>query len=574
MPFENNSALNQAISRNEFQFCLTNPASAVEHQIRYKAQPLATLVNKRQGQGYSKFGSVIFTRADREDINELKDLKGKVFIGVDQLGFGGWRVAWLELLRNDINPYLDFKALRFAGGAQQKVVLSVRNGSVDAGSVRTDMLERMSAAGKINLEDFKIIGGRETEGFPFLHSTDLYPEWLFSAVGKVDDTLKTRVVSALFSIQTENPAAKKGKYVGWISPLDYGGVEDLLKELKVGPYHVATMGTVEHILTQYGIETAVIVIVIILLTLVVLHLIRLNQNISNAYQKLENEIHRREMLEQQLVHIQKMESIGQLTGGIAHDFNNMLAIMLGFAELSLSTDTVVKDSKLTKYLDQILATGDKAKTLVSQMLAFSRAEGHVEDGEVLSAANVIDEAFQLLRPLIPSSINLVIEKNDRDLYIEVSRVMINQVLVNLCLNAKDAITGEQGVITLSYDSLKIDHVQCDSCFQEISGTYIVIQVKDTGSGIDLATKERLFEPFYSTKEVGKGTGMGLSMVHGIIHSHDGHILLSSEDQQGTTMQLLLPQLMQKETPTLSDEISSTTPDVAENKGKHILVVDD
>lgn len=574
VPFDNNSALNQAISRNKFQFCLTNPASSVENQIRYQTQPLATLINKRQGQGYAKFGSVIFTRADREDINELTDLKKKTFIGVDELGFGGWRVAWRELLRNKINPYVDFKELRFAGGVQQKVVYSVRDGSVDAGSIRTDMLERMSASGKINLADFKVIGNKKTEGFPFFHSTELYPEWLFSAVGKVDDKLKTQVVAALFSITAESLAARKGKYVGWISPLDYSSVDDLLQELNVGPYDVATLGSFEYVLTQYGIEMAIILIVIILLALLVLYMMRLYRNSAIAYEKLENEIHRREMLEQQLVHIQKMESIGQLTGGIAHDFNNMLAIMLGFTELSLSTDTVVKNSKLTKYLDQVLAAGDKAKTLVSQMLAFSRAEGDVEDGEVLSVANVIDEAFQLLRPLIPSSIDLIIEKNDRELYIEVSRVMINQVLVNLCLNAKDAITGDHGVITLSYESLKVDHVQCDSCFQEISGTFIIVQVKDTGSGIDLTKKQRLFEPFYSTKEVGKGTGMGLSMAHGIIHSHDGHILLRSESQQGTTMQLLLPQVMQNETPNVSHQLSSITKDVAENEGKHILVVDD
>jgi len=92
-PFENNSALNQAISQGGFHFCITNPASAVEHNVRYGAKPLATLVNKRQGKGYSKFGSVIFTRADRENINNLHDLIGKTFIGADELGFGGWRVA-------------------------------------------------------------------------------------------------------------------------------------------------------------------------------------------------------------------------------------------------------------------------------------------------------------------------------------------------------------------------------------------------------------------------------------------------------------------------------------------------
>ena len=145
VPFENNSALNQAVSRAEFHFVLTNPASHVEQKIRYGVSALATLINKRQGNGYTRFGSVIFTRANRTDIDQVKDLKGKSFMGVDELGFGGWRVAWHELQRNDVDPYRDFEPLMFAGGIQQNVVFAVIDGKADAGSVRTDMLERMAA---------------------------------------------------------------------------------------------------------------------------------------------------------------------------------------------------------------------------------------------------------------------------------------------------------------------------------------------------------------------------------------------------------------------------------------------
>lgn len=208
VPFENNSSLNQAVSLGDFHFCITNPASGVEHKIRYGAEPLATLVNKRRGKGYSKFGSVIFTRADHEDVNSLNDLKGKIFIGVDELGFGGWRVAWLELLNNNINPYTDFAELRFAGGKQQNVVYAVRDKQVVAGSVRTDMLERMAASKKINLSDYKVLGKKTTKDFPFLHSTKLYPEWMFSAVREIDSDLKADVIKVLFSIKPESAAAK------------------------------------------------------------------------------------------------------------------------------------------------------------------------------------------------------------------------------------------------------------------------------------------------------------------------------------------------------------------------------
>ncbi len=236
-PFENNNALNEAIALGGFDFTLTNPASAVEHITLNGAKPIATLVNKRQGLGYTKFGSVIFTRANRDDINVLEDIKGKIFIGVDEQGFGGWRVAWREFLNNNINPYTDFEELRFAGGKQQNVVYEVEKGNADAGSVRTDMLERLAASGKINLSDFKVIGARKTEGFPFLHSTALYPEWLFLSATKTTDILSRQVSEALFSISAKELAAINGKYVGWVEPLDYTSVDDLLKELSVGPYY-------------------------------------------------------------------------------------------------------------------------------------------------------------------------------------------------------------------------------------------------------------------------------------------------------------------------------------------------
>lgn len=296
-PFENNSALNEAVSLGEFDYCLTNPASAVEHKIRYGAQPLATLVNKRQGKGYSEFGSVIFTRSDRADVNNFDDLKNKSFLGVDELGFGGWRVAWRELLQNNINPYTDFKYLRFAGGKQQKVVYSVKDGKVDAGSVRTDMLERMAAAGKIKLSDFKVLGARKTVDFPFLHSTQLYPEWLFSAVGNRNEKLTSKIVIALLSIPEGSLAANKGKYIGWISPKDYSPVDELLKDLKVGPYHIRSMTGFDDFIEQYGYIFFVASIVALLLILTVLYMLNLNRKITHTQSSLKKEIVTRERAE-------------------------------------------------------------------------------------------------------------------------------------------------------------------------------------------------------------------------------------------------------------------------------------
>ncbi len=297
VPFENNSALNQAISQGKYHFCLTNPGSFVEHQIRYKAHAAATLVNKRKGKGYTVFGSVIFTRADRKDINKFSDLKNKVFIGADELGFGGWRIAWGELVKNNVNPFRDFKKLLFAGGRQQKVVYAVLKGQVDAGTVRTDMLEQMAEDGLIKLTDLKVIGSRKTKDFPFMHSTSLYPEWAFSVTGRLDKGLKKKVAIALLSISRNDSAAKMGRYVGWVPPVDYTAVRRLLQDLSVGPYRIETMHPVERLLTQYSLIIMVALIVITLLMATLIYLVILNRRIATTQVYLKAEIIVRERAE-------------------------------------------------------------------------------------------------------------------------------------------------------------------------------------------------------------------------------------------------------------------------------------
>ena len=544
VPFTNISAMNQAISSGDFQFSLSNPSSAIEYVTRYGAEPIATLVNKRQNQGYSEFGSVIFTRSDRKDINSIKDLKGKIFIAVDEQAFGGWRIAWLELLKNKINPFTDFKILRFAGGKQQDVVHAVLNGKADAGTVRTDMLERMAARGEIDLANCKIIGQKEIENFPFRLSTDLYPEWLFSTAGNVNKDLKAKVKEVLMSISIDDIPAKNGMYVKWIPPLNYSTVDKLLKELKVGPYNIATMNAYERLATQYGSIVIVTIIIIFLLTLIILHVLRLNKQILVAKELLKNESEISKNLEIQLLHSQRIESLGKLTGGIAHEFNNMLASILGYTELALNTEKVKKDTKLTKYLTQVINASEKSAELVTKMLAFSKAEGMSDKKENLSVVALIADIEKLIQPIVPINFTVNINKTDKNLFIYASSVMMTQVLMSLYLNARDAIENKNGVITIDCKVINFSASDkiCSSCHQDVQGEFVVISVEDNGCGINAKNIKHLFEPFFTTKEVGKGIGMGLSIVHGIVHKHSGHILIDSELGTGTTVKVLLPKV--------------------------------
>lgn len=235
IPFVHIDDLMEATGREEFDFVLTNPSSTVEMEIHHGVTPLVTLKNRRQGKPYTRFGSVIFTLSEQDQINSIKSLKGKSIAAVSDQAFGGWRVALREILRNGLK-LKDFSEIGFSGGIQEDVVFSVLNKEYDTGVVRTDMLERMAESGLIKLSDFKIINPQKTVGFPFKHSTQLYPEWPFSKLKKTPNILAQKVALALLTMPKEHPASISGKYIGWTVAEDYEPVRELLKELKAGPY--------------------------------------------------------------------------------------------------------------------------------------------------------------------------------------------------------------------------------------------------------------------------------------------------------------------------------------------------
>ncbi len=226
-----------ASERGEIDFLLTNPSSYIENEILHGAHALVTLNNKRSNTAQTRFGSVIFTHVSNSNIRTLKNLKGKTLMAVSKRAFGGWRVAWMELLQNGIDPYRDFKQVQYdSEHLQHNVVYAVRDRKVDAGVVRTDQLERLAAAKKIDLRYFRILNNKDTPGFPFFHSTPLYPEWPFAAMKKVPSALADQVREVLLNLKPDSVAATKGKYIGWVPALDYGSVQELMQQLQVGPF--------------------------------------------------------------------------------------------------------------------------------------------------------------------------------------------------------------------------------------------------------------------------------------------------------------------------------------------------
>ncbi len=252
-----------ALERGELDFILTNPGNYVELEAGYGITRIATLKNVRNGKPFKTFGAVIFTRAGNPDIHTLADLRGRVFGAVDEGAFGGFQMAWRELKEAGIDPFRDFDELRFSGFPQDNIVFDVLDGRLDAGTVRSDVLEGMSSQGAIQLEDFRILNQQTADDFPFLHSTRLYPEWAFSKARMTPDALASKVVIALLEMPPGHPAASAGDYAGWTVPLNYQPVHELFRELGIGPYARPAGFTLLDAIRRYWYWVALMLFVIL-----------------------------------------------------------------------------------------------------------------------------------------------------------------------------------------------------------------------------------------------------------------------------------------------------------------------
>lgn len=279
--------VNGAVDSGAVDFILVNPGIYVNLEVEYRVSRIATM-NNRLGNNipYNIFGGVIFSRRDRLDLEYLEDLRGQRFMAVDETSLGGFQMAWRELNANGINPYQDFSALIF-GGIHDEVVLSVLNRDVDVGTVRSDILERMAAAGTVRLDDFRIINPQTNTEFPFAHSTRLYPEWPFSKVRHTSNILAQQVAIALLQMPADHPAALIGNYAGWTIPLDYEPVHVLFRELNLSPYRLSTRFTLWDAVKRYWHGLVFGAAVLLFLGIATLWETRLNKRLKMAKLRLE-----------------------------------------------------------------------------------------------------------------------------------------------------------------------------------------------------------------------------------------------------------------------------------------------
>jgi PAS domain S-box-containing protein len=286
--------------------------------------------------------------------------------------------------------------------------------------------------------------------------------------------------------------------------------------------------------------------------------------LSEAYETLRKEVDEHKRAEEQLVRVQKLEALGTLAGGIAHDFNNILASIIGFTEMLL--EDIAPDTPEHRRLELVLKGANRGRDLVKQILTFSRKTE--QDKKLLALNQIIEEGLKLLRPLLPSTIEIVSKSLTDDDWIFAGSGQMHQLLMNLCTNAAHAMKEKGGTLDIRVFKTSLQEGNPMPLPNMKLGEYIVLKVSDTGCGMTPDTLNQVFDPFFTTKQPGEGTGLGLSVVHGIVNSHDGYITVESGPGKGTTFHVYLPRIKGK-----AHFVDKETLPVTGGK-ERILIIDD
>ncbi|MDA3835330.1 MAG: transporter substrate-binding domain-containing protein [Spirochaetales bacterium] len=281
--------------------------------------------------------------------------------------------------------------------------------------------------------------------------------------------------------------------------------------------------------------------------------------------KLSKTLSERTHLEEQLRQSQKMEAIGQLAGGVAHDYNNMLSVIIGNVELAKIK--AKRSDSVEAHLEQILYAAKRSSDITSQLLTFARKQ--IINPKVLDLNVALDNMLKMLRNLLGENIELAWQPRENLWPVKIDESQLNQVLANLCVNARDAIV-DVGKMTIETGTSSFDQEYCKLHLGFIPGDFVMFAVSDNGCGMDRETKNKIFEPFYTTKGVGEGTGLGLATVYGIVKQSNGFINVYSELEQGTTFKIYLPRCLGEE--VVSQEAAPN--EVQVGRGETVLLVED
>jgi two-component system sensor histidine kinase TtrS len=516
--------MSAALAAGKLDFILTNPGNYVDLERKFGVSRITTLKNLHFGNPYTVFGAVIFTRADRDDIRKLRDLDNKSFGAVSADAFGGFQMAWRELKQAGVDPYGDLSRLQFFDFPQDNIVFAVRDGLIDAGTVRAETLERMISNGRVERTDFRILNAHNSDDYPFPHSTRLYPEWAFAKVKRTSGALAKSVAIALMKMPADHPAMLAGDYAGWTVPLNYQPVHELFMELGIGPYQRSGMSAFRELLVRYWYWLALLVTAVlfsVIHNILVKRQVKLRtRELSQTNRALKTEVAERKKAEEDArTLLEEKRFLAQKCMAVQEEERRYLARELhdelGQCITAIQADAAIIqdlsgacDSRLKASAGAIQGVSSRIYEVVHSLMLRYRP-GVLDDLGLVETIRDEINAWQARQPDTVYTLNFsgALDALGEDLNICVYRI-IQECLTNIAKYARATSV-----------HINISITQTGSMRQ------LRVEVQDNGTG---------FDPHAT------GGGFGLIGMRERVEAKQGEFTLSTMPGSGTRITVVLP----------------------------------
>jgi two-component system sensor histidine kinase TtrS len=512
------AALTRAVQERTIDFIITSSGHYVALEHSDGASRIATIESPWALSPSQSIGSAIVVR-ENGPLQALTDLAGKQVLAVDPDAFGGYQIAKRELLEAGVNPEHDLASLQFMGFPMQKIVRAVRAGQADAGIIRICMLEQMMRSGEIGAGELRVLAPIATPGLPCQTSSRLYPDWPIAVLRHTPAQLSKQVAIALLRM----PRSTNG--YSWAVPSDYQAVDELFRELKIGPYAYLHQWTLEGVLRRYW---GWLLLILALLVFWSVHTVRVEYLVRAAQERQRRMTDEARLLQSRLDHTARLAILGEMASAIAHELNQPLAAIGNFARgmaRRIAADRL-EPLPLLSGANEIVAQSERAANIIRNIRAFARKKASERTSINLIA--VVGDAIDLFAATHPEA--CVIWQSGAvtaSANVMADPLHVQQVTLNLLKNALDA----QHTAGVANEAIEV-HFRADADAFRIT-------VRDCGCG--LASKEfaSLFEPFFTTKP--EGLGLGLSLSKGMIESLGGTLeATANDDNTGLTVWFSLP----------------------------------